>query len=185
MEPTEATEPTVKVWDPFVRVFHWSLVAGVALAWLTGDELERVHEWTGYFIAALLAARVIWGVAGSRYARFMQFVRPYRELRAYATETLQGREKRYIGHNPMGGWMIIALILTLSGTALTGWMTTTDAFWGIEWVEDLHEGLANTILLLVALHVGGVVFASLRHGENLARAMLNGRKRSPEPSDIV
>ena len=167
----------VKVWDPLVRVFHWSLVAGIAAAWLTADEWDRAHELIGYAIAALIAVRLVWGFIGTEYARFSQFVKGPRETLAYLGRILRGRAERHIGHNPAGAAMIVALLTTISGTVLTGWMMTLDAFWGVEWVEDLHEALATFILVLVGFHVAGVVHASIAHRENLVRAMFTGWKR--------
>lgn len=169
-------DDTIRVWDPFVRIFHWSLVAGIAIAWLTADEWDRVHEWIGYAIAGLLSARILWGFIGSPYARFSQFVKGPRETLAYLGRIVRGRAERHIGHNPAGAAMILALLATIAGTALTGWMITLDAFWGMEWLEDLHEGLATFVLVLVGLHVAGVIHASLMHKENLVRAMITGRK---------
>jgi cytochrome b len=176
---------TVKVWDPAVRIFHWSLVASFAVAWLSGDELERLHIWAGYAAAALVAFRLIWGLAGSRYARFVQFVRAPGDVADYLGDMARGRERRYLGHNPAGAAMIVALIAGLIGVCVTGWMYTIDAFWGVEWVEETHEVLANALLILVGLHVAGVVVASLRHHENLIRAMVTGRKRGPSAEDIT
>jgi cytochrome b len=96
---------------------------------------------------------------------------------AYMREAAQGRAPRYLGHNPAGGAMILALLLMLAGIAATGIAMTTDAFWCAQWVEDLHEGFVYATLGLIALHVAGVVFSSLSHGENLVRAMVTGRKR--------
>lgn len=176
---------TVKVWDPAVRIFHWSLVTSFAVAWLSGDELERLHIWAGYAAAALIAFRLVWGLAGSRYARFGQFVRPPADVAGYLGDMARGRERRYLGHNPAGATMIIALIAGLVGVSVTGWMYTTDAFWGVEWVEEAHEALANALLILVGLHVAGVVLTSLRHHENLIRAMITGRKRGPAAEDVI
>jgi cytochrome b len=178
-------QETMKVWDPLVRVFHWSLAVSFALAWLTAEELDTVHEWAGYVIAGLLVFRLLWGLVGPKYARFGQFVRSPGTAVGYLRAMIQGREPRYIGHNPAGALMIVILILALAGTALTGWMQTLDAYWGVEWVEEGHEALANLTLLLVALHIAGVVLASLRHKENLARAMIVGHKRAPGTADIA
>ncbi|MCF8466571.1 MAG: cytochrome b/b6 domain-containing protein [Sneathiella sp.] len=175
--------PTVKVWDPVIRVFHWSLVAAFIVAWLTGDELEILHEIAGYVILGLVAVRLLWGVVGPRYARFAQFVPSVRGFIKYLKEILTGRERRYLGHNPAGGVMVLALIIALIATGVSGWMMTLDMFWGTESVEEFHEVMANLILLLIGLHVAGVIFASLRHGENLVRAMINGRKRQPAKED--
>lgn len=178
-------KPVVKVWDPFVRLFHWTLAAAIVIAWLSADEWDALHEWTGYLIAGLLAARLVWGLIGSRYARFSNFVRSPAAVGAYLRDMLKGRERRYLGHNPAGAAMILALIAVIAATAVTGWMGTLDRFWGLEWVEELHETLANLLLVLVPLHVVGVVLASRRHRENLVRAMIVGRKRAPSGTDVA
>ena len=178
-------QPGIKVWDPFVRLFHWTLVGAIAIAWLSADEWDALHEWTGYLIAGLLATRLVWGLIGSRYARFSHFVRPPAAVGVYLQDVLKGRERRYLGHNPAGAAMILALIAVIAATAVTGWMGTLDRFWGLEWVEELHETLATLLLVLVPLHVAGVVLASRRHRENLVRAMIVGRKRAPSETDIA
>lgn len=177
----------IKVWDPLVRIAHWTLVIGIALAWIT-HEAGRVHEWLGYFVLAVVSLRVLWGViarGGSRYARFAQFVRSPADTLDYGKQLLTHREPRHIGHNPLGGWMIVALLVTVTLVGVSGWLYTTDRFWGVEWVEEVHEALANMMLALVALHISGVIFSSLRHGENLVKAMFSGEKRGPEPGDIA
>lgn len=204
----------VRVWDPLVRVFHWGLVAAFATAWLTADELQQVHEIAGYTVAGLVAFRLLWGVVGSRYARFAQFIKGPGDTLAYLSDMTRGRERRYLGHNPAGAAMIVALLVTLSGTAFTGWLMEDEARLALlpsmpaivapaladddgeahEYGErgevegplkEVHETLANMMLLLAALHVGGVVLASFRHHENLARAMVTGDKRGPTPGDIT
>ncbi len=172
-----ALPATVKVWDLFVRVFHWSLVASFAIAWITADEWDRLHEWAGYAAVALVGCRIVWGFIGTKYARFSDFVRSPFAMFGYLRDVLRGQERRYIGHNPAGGAMILALLAGIIGLGLTGWMMTTNAFWGVEWVEEVHEALANGMLVLVGLHVVGVLVAGLRHGENLVAAMLTGHKR--------
>jgi cytochrome b len=176
---------TAKVWDPLVRVFHWGLVASFAVAWLTADEIQSVHEWAGYAAAALIAFRLVYGLVGPHYARFSQFLRGPRTTLDYAADVVKRRERRYLGHNPLGAVMVIALIATMAAIAGTGYMMTTDAFWGVEWVEEVHAFLANLMLGLVGLHVFGVIFASLAHHENLVRAMITGRKRAAETGDVT
>jgi cytochrome b len=173
---------TVKVWDLFVRVFHWSLVALFIIAYATGDEVERVHIAAGYAIAGLIVLRVVWGVLGPRHARFSTFVRTPREVFAYLHDTILLKAPRYLGHNPAGGAMILALLAMLTGTCITGYMMTTDAYWGAKWLEHVHEVVANLTVALIALHVLGVLIASFEHRENLVKAMITGRKRVTQGS---
>ncbi len=165
------------VWDPLVRVFHWSLVLAFTVAWLTGDELRRVHEIAGYVILGLVAFRLVWGVVGGAHARFTDFVYRPGTVIGYLGDMLRRRAKRYIGHNPAGGAMVVALLAMLTVTCATGVMMTTDAFWGVEWVEEAHEIASNAMLVLIGLHLAGVFAASAEHRENLVRAMITGLKR--------
>lgn len=173
----------VKVWDPLVRASHWLLVVCVALTWVSGEGGKAWHEVSGYLACAIISVRIIWGFVGpryarnARYARFAEFVRTPSVTFAYGLRVLAGNEPRYLGHNPLGGWMIVLLLTCIALTGFTGWLYTTDRFWGVEWVGELHEGLAIALLCLIATHIAGVVLASKRHGENLAAAMLHGRKR--------
>jgi cytochrome b len=176
---------TVKIWDPFVRVFHWSLVASFLVAWITAEDVRVLHEWAGYAAGSLIGLRLIWGMIGTRFARFSQFIRSPFAVAAYLRDIISGREARYLGHNPVGGLMILALIVTMATVCLTGWMQTTDAYFGVDWVEEVHEAVASLMLGLVGIHVLGVVVTSLRHRENLVRAMITGRKRAPGTADIV
>lgn len=214
VNPEMETGPTgtVRVWDPLVRIFHWGLVAAFIVAWLTADEWQTTHEVAGYAVAGLVAFRLVWGLVGSRYARFAQFLKGPGKTFAYIGNLMRGRERRYLGHNPAGAAMVVALLVTLSGTAFTGWlmenetrvamMPTMPAIVAPVWADDdgdalgqrgdsedaleeVHETLANLMLLLVALHVAGVVLTSFRHHENLPRAMVTGDKRAPGPGDIV
>lgn len=177
IEAGGATPPAaVKVWDPFVRLFHWSLVGLFILAYATGDEIEKVHVAAGYAIAGLLVLRIGWGFVGTRYARFASFVRSPRQVVGYLRQVARFSAPRHLGHNPAGGAMIIALIASLAATGATGYMMTTDAYWGAKWVEEVHEAMATMTIVLVGLHVLGVVVTSLAHRENLIKAMITGRK---------
>lgn len=171
---------TFPVWDPLVRIGHWGLVATVAAAWLTRHGGGALHEWLGYASLALIVLRILWGLAGPRRARFASFVQRPAATLAYTRSAVAGREPRYVGHNPLGGWMIVALIAMVAATDLTGWLFTTDRFWGVGWVENLHESVSDLLLGLIGLHIAGVATASSRrHGENLVAAMIDGRKRPP------
>jgi len=181
---------TVYVWDPLVRLFHWSLVTAYVVAWLTGDEWLTLHELAGYTIGTLVLIRLAWGVVGPRHARFSDFVRSPRDVAAYLADAVRFRARRYVGHNPAGGAMVIALLASLLLTVASGVLTLGfEEFQGpaaglalsvgdavAEAVEELHEILANLTLLLITGHLAGVLITSLLHRENLARAMVTGRK---------
>jgi cytochrome b len=178
VQPPAACRQMVKVWDPFVRVFHWSLVILFATAFLTGDESERFHLFAGYAIAALVALRIVWGFIGTRYARFANFVKGPVAVAGFMRDTLRLKAPRYLGHNPAGGAMILALLAMLIGLSVSGYLMTLDQYWGSQALEDVHEALAYITLVLVALHVAGVVMAGIEHGENLVASMITGRKRA-------
>jgi cytochrome b len=181
----------VRVWDLLVRIFHWSLVGGFATAFIVEDDLLGVHVWAGYLVLTLIAVRLVWGVIGTRHARFTDFVRGPRQVLGYIRDALRLKAPRYLGHNPAGGAMVVALLLLvgltdLSGMALYGaqelsgplapLMAGTSAATG-EVLEETHEVLANLTLGFIVLHVAGVLFSSLAHRENLVGGMLTGRKR--------
>jgi cytochrome b len=168
---------TIKVWDPFVRIFHWSLVALFTIAFLTGDEIEWLHAWAGYAIAALVATRILWGFVGTSNARFANFVKGPRTVLAFVQQSLHLEAPRHLGHNPAGGAMIVMLLALLAALCATGIAMTTDAYWGSKILDEVHEALAYITLAFVGLHIVGVIIASIEHGENLVKAMLTGRKR--------
>ena len=190
---TDTANPStkVRVWDPLVRLFHWSLAAGFATAFIVEDDLLGVHVWAGYLVLILIAIRLVWGVIGTEHARFGDFVRGPGQVLAYVKDALRFRAPRYLGHNPAGGAMVIALLLSVAATGLTGMalygaeefsgplaglMSGVSAASG-EMLEEVHEVLANVTLGLILLHIVGVVFSSLSHGENLIGSMISGFKR--------
>ncbi|ACL71683.1 cytochrome B561 [Thioalkalivibrio sulfidiphilus HL-EbGr7] len=180
----------IRVWDPFVRVFHWGLAAAFFIAYLSGDAWLDLHTLAGYTALGLILARLPWGVIGTRHARFSDFVRPPRVALAYVRDLFLGRAKRHLGHNPAGGLMILALLVTLPLVALSGMallsaeegagplagLMAGSPHWLAEGIEGLHEFLANLVLLMVGVHVLGVLVESLLHRENLIRAMFTGAK---------
>lgn len=166
----------IKVWDPFVRIFHWSLVGLFAANALVIDGEEKLHHLAGYAIAALVLARVVWGVIGTRHARFSDFPPSLAGALDQVSEMATGRTPRHLGHTALGALMIYNLLATLSVIALSGWLMTTDAFWGVQWPETLHEGAVNWAEFSALLHILAVIVESLRTRVNLPRAMISGYK---------
>ncbi len=182
---------TVSVWDIFVRVFHWVLVGAVTVAVLTGLWLGatwiRLHIIAGVLVAALVFARIVWGFGGTTYARFAAFVTSPKTVLAHLQELRKGLAPRHLGHNPLGAVMILALLgilislvatgtLTLGGVFKTGPLAfvTTQDLGGTG--KSVHLWLTYGLLALVALHIAGAIFESLRTHENLPAAMVTGRK---------
>ncbi len=171
LPPTEA----VRVWAPFVRIFHWSLVACVFLNFLV-EEGETLHKGIGYAASALVAARIVWGFIGSRHARFADFFPTPARLRRHVAALLAGKPEHHVGHNPFGALMMLALMALVLSLGLTGHLQTTDMFWGDEWLEELHEGLAETLLGLAGLHAAAVIVMGRLERTNLIGAMITGIK---------
>lgn len=168
---------TVKVWDPLVRVLHWSLATAFLVNFIDegGDPL---HNWLGYAALFLIGVRLVWGLIGSRRARFSAWVRGPRAVRRYLGERLAGRSRRQLGHNPAAAAMMIALLIGVILVGITGWLQTTDRFFGEEWLEQLHEVLAYVVLVMVGLHVVAAITESFHYRENLIASMVHGRKRA-------
>ena len=180
---TESPSSTL-VWDWPVRVFHWLLVLCFAGAWLSAESehWRLLHVTLGYTMAALVAFRVLWGLVGTRHARFSSFVRGPRAVLAYLRSLPGPKPEHHTGHNPAGALAIVGLLGLIAITAASGWATYSDL--GGDWLEELHEIAANGLLLLVIVHVAGVVVGSLVHRENLVRSMLTGRKQVPAAEGI-
>lgn len=176
MQPTSGQVP---VWDRFVRVFHWSLVASFATAYFYTEHIGWVHKGAGYLALALIAARGVWGfIAPSPHARFAEFVPTPARLWGYLRLLVAGREPRHLGHNPAGAVMIVYLLCATTVIGVTGFLMTTDAFWGNDLVETLHVGTVDVTVIAIGVHVGANLYESLRHRENLFKAMVTGYKSS-------
>jgi cytochrome b len=174
----------ILVWDLPIRLFHWLLAGTFAGAWLTAES-ERwidVHVTLGYTFAGLIAFRLLWGLIGTRYARFSSFVSGPRPVLRYLGSILRGKPQHHVGHNPAGGWAVLALLGLGAVTALTGYLNYAD--FGGHWLEELHEGAASAMLGLVFVHIGAVVLSSVIHGENLVQAMITGLKRGAQAQAI-
>jgi len=206
-----ASDTKVSVWDPLVCVGHWALVAAFAIAYLTGEEEGEPsdwHEWAGYIAGGIVVWRVLWGFAGPKYARFSDFAVWPRSALTYLIDLIAGRSRRYVGHSPAGGVMIIALLAFIGTTVITGIVadpvgnapkdqasvtaatpiktgevretghTAKESFIG-----EVHGAVANITLALIALHILGVLLASFVHRENLVAAMITGKKRADGESE--
>lgn len=174
----------VLVWDAPVRVFHWLMVLSFAGAYLTAES-ERwrtVHVTLGYTMAGLVAFRLVWGLVGTRHARFASFVRGPRAVVGYVRGLLRGKVETSAGHNPLGALAIVALLGMTAVVTAAGWATYNEV--GGDWIEELHEGAANAMLAIVGVHVAGVLLSSWLHRDNLVGAMVTGRKLG-RPEDGV
>ncbi len=167
----------ILVWDAPVRVFHWMLVFCFAGAYITadGERWRLVHVTLGYTLGGLVAFRVLWGLWGTRYARFRNFVRGPGAVLQYGRALLTHNPRHYLGHNPAGAVAIVLLLLSSFVIVGTGWVIYNDM--GAEWLGELHEGASSFMLALVGVHIAGVVVASRIHRENLVEAMVSGRKQ--------
>lgn len=184
--PADVPASRILVWDLPVRVFHWLLVLSFAGAWLSAES-ERwrlLHVSLGYTMAGLVAFRLVWGVVGSRHARFASFVRGPVAAWTYVTDLLHGRAPHHSGHNPAAALAIVGLLGLAIAVVASGWAMYEDVAAGGEWLEEVHEAAATAMLALVGLHLLGVLVGSLAHRENLVAAMWTGRKSGPAEEGI-
>jgi len=180
----QGTAGRVLVWDAPVRIFHWLTVLSFAGAYLTAES-ERwrgLHVTLGYTMAGLVVFRLLWGLVGTRHARFASFVRGPAAVARYLGSLLRGKPEQHTGHNPAGALAIVAMLGLALAVALTGWAAYDGTFGG--WTEDAHEAAANGMLALVGLHIAAVALASRLHRENLVGAMVSGRKLG-SPQDAI
>ena len=191
--------PQIKVWDVGVRIFHWSLVLFFTIAYISED-IELIHVYAGYVVLGLILFRVLWGLIGTKYARFNNFIYGKKAALVYLKSLFTMKPKHYIGHNPIAGWMILALLITIFLISLSGLQLYADAGKGplagvnIELIskayadderdksesiwEEIHESLASLTLLLICVHVAGALLSSMIHSENLIKSMITGYKKS-------
>jgi len=194
------TQGQVKVWDIVVRTSHWLLVAFFVLCYISGDIVDFLHAYLGYGMLILLGVRVAWGLIGTKHARFVNFMYGRKRVKEYSVGLVTGRAPHYLGHNPLGGWMVVFLLVCLFLVCWSGLETYADQGSGPLAHEDawllnaayadeekdegsksglwseLHEALANFVLFLVLVHIAGVLVSSLLHRENLTRSMWTGYK---------
>lgn len=176
--PPPDSDLVLRVWDPFVRVFHWSLVSCVLVNFFVVDDGETLHQLVGYTASALVVARLVWGFVGSAHARFADFFPTPARLRAHLAAIRAGRHDFQPGHTPLGALMMLALMTLVLALGLSGFLQTTDLFWGGEWLEELHAGLATTLIALAGIHAAAAIVIGRLERVNLVGAMITGIKRT-------
>ena len=188
---SEFSANKIYIWDPLVRIFHWTLVLAFSVAFISEDDYIAIHSWSGYTILSFLTIRVFWGVVGTKHALFSDFVFSKIEIIQFIKNTLSLKAKRYLGHNPAGGAMVILLMISLLITACSGlvifaieenqgplvFLFSTANFLGADIAENLHEFFADFTLFLIVVHIFGVIVESIIHKENLIKSMFTGNKR--------
>lgn len=172
----------VAVWDRFVRLFHWSLVGCVLINAFLLDDGETVHRWLGYTASALVLARIGWGFVGSTHARFADFFPTPARLKRHLQALRSDRHEFQPGHNPVGALMIFALLSLVLGLGITGFLQTTEAFWGEEWLQDLHETLADLLIASATLHALAAIVMGRIERTTLIKAMFTGIKEHRPPA---
>ncbi len=199
-------EERIRVWDAAVRGAHWSLVVLFFVAYISGDEESLVHVYAGYGVATIVALRLVWGLIGTEHARFRDFIYGPKAVARYVRSLVAFKPEHYLGHNPVGGWMVVALLLSLIGVSWSGLEVygaeghgplaaapsqlippasangdeagrgQGEGYW-----EEVHEALADLTLVLAMFHIAGVLLGSAIHREDLVTAMITGYKRIKRP----
>jgi len=166
---------SIRVWDIPTRLFHWLFALSFTVAFITAEaeSWAATHVFAGLLMLGLIAYRLLWGIVGSRYARFSSFLFSPTTAIKYLFDTANGNARRHLGHNPTGSWMIYVMLLLAAGIGIFGLATLSSG----EQFEDVHEVLANMAVGVVVAHIIGVAVASMLHGENLSQAMVTGRKQ--------
>ncbi len=192
--PSATPDSTQLIWDFPLRLFHWSMVLAVGTAAVTGyffeDALLDVHAYAGYLLAYLLVFRLIWGFVGSYFSRFHSLALSPSLAVKHLKNLLRGKSHAYAGHNPLGAWMIVALLIMLVLTVITGFIV-----WGAEenrgplaalvshrladWSEEIHEALSGILMIAIGIHVVGVATETLLFKHPLIKAMITGKKTVP------
>jgi cytochrome b len=174
---------SIAVWDPLVRLIHWGVALTILLNGAIVEEESNLHEWIGYTAVTLVAVRLVWGLIGPAPARFSAFPPSIAAAVRHIATIMRGEKHVHLSHNPVGALMVYNLWATVLVMGVTGYMMTTTAFFGVDWVENVHEIAFNW--LSVVLHVGGVVYDTWRSGVPLLPAMIHGRKKVPDDIETI
>jgi cytochrome b len=175
---------SVLVWDVPIRIFHWLLVVSFAGAWLTSESeaQQMIHYAFGYSACTLVLFRIIWGIVGTRYARFSQFIKGPAETIRHIKSLMTGSEHSSLGHNPAGAIAMISLMILILLIGLTGYWSVKE-FLG-DFMSEAHETISNITLVIVAIHVGAAIIMSFLQKENLVKSMVSGKKEGTSDQAI-
>lgn len=169
---------TIKIWDPVIRIFHWSIAAIFIANYFVNEAGDDWHQWLGYIAVCWLTIRFIWGFVGKGAARWADFFPTRTRLSAHLSALLKGQQYHRLGHSPLGALVMILMMLCILSLGISGFMMQEiDYFWGVDWIENLHGWIANTLMALVALHIFAALFESYRLNENLPLSMITGKRR--------
>lgn len=190
--PNTSKAKQVKVWDILVRVTHWTVAAGIIANLLFTEDGSELHEYVGYTVLGLVVVRLLWGLVGTRYARFTSFFpTPTRLKHHLSALSVRRVDEQHLGHNPLAALMMLSLWAVIIGLGLTGYLMETDIFSHIQLLgdkdvlEEIHELLANSLYLLVPLHIIAAIAMSYWQRQNLIKSMITGKKKvSDKPSDV-
>ena len=190
--PNTSKTKQVKVWDILVRVTHWNVAAGIIANLFFTEDGSELHEYVGYTVLGLVVVRLLWGLVGTRYARFTNFFpTPTRLKHHLSALNVRQVDEQHLGHNPLAALMMLSLWAVIIGLGLTGYLMETDIFSHIQLLgnkdvlEEIHELLANSLYLLVPLHIVAAIAMSYWQRQNLIKSMITGKKKvSDKPSDV-
>jgi cytochrome b len=174
---TGKLKQAIMVWDMPVRVFHWLLVICFAGAWLTSESerLQMIHYAFGYTACLLVLIRLVWGVIGTRYARFTQFLKSPKAVLEHFMAMLRGHPHHDVGHNPAGGLVMVALMLLILVIGVSGYLSVKELLG--DFAGEIHESVASLALAVVILHILAAIVMSLMEKQNLVKSMVDGKKQ--------
>ncbi len=171
------TVKKIKVWDVLVRFTHWAVAIGILANLAITEEGSTWHEYVGYTVVGLVVVRLLWGLMGTKYARFSNFFPTPKRIKTHL-KSFKNKQmnEEHLGHNPFGALMMFALWGVIIGLGVSGYLMGTDQFWGVEEIEEIHEILANALYVLVPIHVLSAIVMSQLQRQNLIKAMITGNK---------
>ena len=176
----------VKVWDILVRVTHWTVATGIIANLLFTEDGSDLHAYVGYTVVGLVVLRLLWGLVGTRYARFTNFFPTPTRLKRYLSAlSIRRLNEQHLGHNPLAAIMMLSLWAVIIGLGITGYLMEAEIFGNADLLEEVHELLANSLYLLVPLHIAAAIAMSYWQRQNLIKSMITGKKTVIDDQDTI